>query len=143
MTLDCDYAYDSTIAKEQDPKRSSIFRGGDGAAAASHKLGEMKKTFGGSVRNKAERLKQWKSTNLQRSSSQSTAESTCQNSVFDESNASSAFSTDSGIVAMMPKAVKMQPIGVAERLGDMRQRIVRRNNSNLPSRRRRPTCAEI
>ena len=116
------------------------------------KLLEMRKKFGGSVRNKASQMKNWK-----KSASRNTPGdgSTCHSSVFDEmsvfsSSASSLLSTLSGIenasrdndfTAMMPKAAKMQPIS-SHGLNSS-QRIVRRNNSNLPSRRRRPTFAEF
>lgn len=104
----------------------------------------MKKKFGESVRNKAGRLKTWKSSNPgpQCSSSQSTSGSTCQSSLADESTQSSAVSVESEFDALMPLAVKMQPIGSTQFLG-ARGKIERRNHSNLPSRRRRPTVAEF
>jgi hypothetical protein len=111
------------------------------------KLLEMKKKFGGSVRNKATRLKKWKKSGTKGMPSDN---STCQSDVTDEMSmvSSSAFSLlstlsaienrDNDIMAMMPKAAKMQPSS-----SHGSQRIVRRNKSNLPSRRRRPTVAEI
>ena len=116
------------------------------------KLLEMRKKFGGSVRNKASQMKKWKKS---ASRNMPCDGSTCHSSVTDEmsmfsSSASSLPSTlssventsrDDDFTAMMPKAAKMQPI-LSHGLNSS-QRIVRRNNSNLPSRRRRPTFAEI
>lgn len=116
------------------------------------KLLEMRKKFGGSVRNKASQMKKWKKSASRNTPSDG---STCHSSVTDEmsmfsSSASSLPSTLSGIenasrdddfTAMMPKAAKMQPI--SSHVLNSSQKIVRRNNSNLPSRRRRPTFAEI
>lgn len=136
-----DYEYESNI---KPSKSSGIFRGNDRDGDDNRKLGALKKKFGGSVRNKAERLKTWKPSNqvLRRSSSQSTADSTCQSSLAGDSAASSAVSAESEFVTMMPLAAKMQPIGPTRSL-DLHQRVVRSNNSNLPSRRRRPTVAEF
>jgi len=117
------------------------------SAGRGKKLLEMKKKFGGSVRNKATRLKKWKKSGTKGMPSDN---SICQSDVTDEMSmvSSSAFSLlstlsaienrDNDIMAMMPKAAKMQPSS-----SHGSQRIVRRNNSNLPSRRRRPTFAEI
>mmetsp|Transcript_3611 Transcript_3611/g.8207 ORF Transcript_3611/g.8207 Transcript_3611/m.8207 type:complete len:140 (-) Transcript_3611:130-549(-) len=139
MALDCE----SNI-KPSKNTCSGIFRGNDIDGDDTRKLGALKKKFGGSVRNKAERLKKWNPSNqvLRRSSSQSTADSTCQSSLAGYSAASSAVSVESEFVAMMPLAVKMQPIGSTRSL-DSHKRVVRHNNSNLPSRRRRPTVAEF
>mmetsp|Transcript_20759 Transcript_20759/g.59511 ORF Transcript_20759/g.59511 Transcript_20759/m.59511 type:complete len:138 (-) Transcript_20759:198-611(-) len=125
-------AKDSAVA----PEGSSS--GGKG------KLSGMRK-FGGSVRNKASQMKKWKKSGSNGLASDS---STCHSSVTDEmsmfsSSASSLSSTfsrieskdDDIIMAMMPKAARSQPISS--------QGTIRRNNSNLPSRRRRPTFAEI
>ena len=135
----------------QDPAVAVASKANDNAAMPEEssaggrgkKLLEMRKKFGGSVRNKASQMKKWKKSGSKGTASDS---STCHSSVTDEmsmfsSSASSLPSTLSGVddfTAMMPKAAKMQPIS-----SNSSPRIVRRNNSNLPSRRRRPTFAEI
>lgn len=120
------------------PEESSVGRG--------KKLLEMRKKFGGSVRNKTSQMKNWKKSASRNMPSDG---STCHSTVMDDgmsvfsSSTSSLLSTSSenDFAAMMPKAAKMQPIS-SHGLNSP-QRIVRRNNSNLPSRRRRPTFAEI
>ena len=123
-------------------RESSEGAGGKGKLALGMRM------FGGSVRNKAGHMKKWKKSGSGGLASDS---STCHSSVTDDmsvfsSSVSSLASTLSSIenkdshnvimLAMMPKAAKSQPISSQDR-------IVRRNNSNLPSRRRRPTFAEI